>query len=129
MPSSPRSGDEGIRIGLASSPQSGDDGVPRRAWNERRGAPRNVNNIRMTSPLRALLAEVVPSNPFYAHKFAGLDLDNFAQLPFTTKAELVADQQAHAPYGSALTYPRERYTRLHQTSGTSSGRPLRWLDT
>jgi phenylacetate-CoA ligase len=83
----------------------------------------------MTSPLRALLAEVVPSNPFYAHKFVGLDLDNFAGLPFTTKAELVADQQAHAPYGSALTYPRARYTRLHQTSGTSSGRPLRWLDT
>jgi phenylacetate-CoA ligase len=83
----------------------------------------------MTSPLRALLAEVVPGNPFYAHKFAGLDLDSFAGLPFTTKAELVADQQAHAPYGSALTYPRERYTRLHQTSGTSSGRPLRWLDT
>ena len=85
----------------------------------------------MTVSLRALLAEVVPGNPFYAHKFAGHDLDvaHFTRLPFTTKAELVVDQQAHAPYGSALTYPRERYTRLHQTSGTSSGRPLRWLDT
>jgi phenylacetate-CoA ligase len=28
-----------------------------------------------------------------------------------------------------LTYPLDRYTRLHQTSGTSGGRPLRWLDT
>ncbi|HVK13264.1 MAG TPA: AMP-binding protein [Gemmataceae bacterium] len=83
----------------------------------------------MTPSLKQLLREVLPRNPFYAHKFAGLDLDDFAQFPFTTKAELVADQQAHAPYGSALTYPRERYCRLHQTSGTSSGRPLRWLDT
>ena len=29
---------------------------------------------------------------------------------------------------SVLTYPRDRYCRLHQTSGTA-GRPLRWLDT
>ena len=50
------------------------------------------------------------------------------RLPFTTKAELVADQAENPPYGSNLTYPLERYCRLHQTSGTS-GRPLRWLDT
>lgn len=81
------------------------------------------------TPLRELLSEVVPRNPFYARKFAGHDLDHVAGLPFTTKAELVADQQAHPPYGSNLTYPRGRYSRLHQTSGTSSGRPLRWLDT
>src|SRR4029077_10046377 len=30
--------------------------------------------------------------------------------------------------GQALTYPVERYCRMHQTSGTS-GQPLRWLDT
>jgi phenylacetate-CoA ligase len=79
--------------------------------------------------LRDLLAEVVPTNRFYARKFAGSDLNAVDRLPFTTKAELVADQVEHAPYGSNLTYPRERYCRLHQTSGTSSGRPLRWLDT
>jgi phenylacetate-CoA ligase len=72
---------------------------------------------------------VVPANPFYARKFVGRNLNNFASLPFTTKDELIADQVEHAPYGSALTYPREVYCRLHQTSGTSSGRPLRWLDT
>ncbi|HKB01990.1 MAG TPA: AMP-binding protein, partial [Gemmataceae bacterium] len=79
--------------------------------------------------LRDLLREVVPGNRFYARKFAGLDLGNPAGLPFTTKAELADDQAAHPPYGTDLTYPRERYCRLHQTSGTSSGRPLRWLDT
>src|SRR5262249_9226547 len=54
--------------------------------------------------------------------------DAFRRLPFTAKAELVEDQQAAPPFGTDLTYPLERYVRLHQTSGTT-GRPLRWLDT
>src|SRR5437867_3602456 len=86
--------------------------------------------------LRALLAEILPGNRFYVEKFAAAGvsprdvrgLGELAQLPFTTKAELLADQAAHPPYGSVLTYPRARYQRLHQTSGTQ-GRPLRWLDT
>src|SRR5260221_9881753 len=79
--------------------------------------------------LRALLAQVVPGNRFYAHKLAGWNGRDLAAIPFTTKAELAADQIAHLPYGSNLTYSPERYCRLHQTSGTSSGRPMRWLDT
>src|SRR4051812_19569713 len=53
---------------------------------------------------------------------------NRDRLPFTTKAELLADQEANPPYGTNLTYGLTSYTRLHQTSGTH-GRPLRWLDT
>lgn len=49
-------------------------------------------------------------------------------VPFTTKAELAADQRAHPPFGTNLSFPLERYTRYHQTSGTT-GTPLRWLDT
>jgi len=88
------------------------------------------------SRLRALLAEILPHNSFYAGKFAQAGIDataihapgDLTRLPFTTKAELLADQEAHPPYGRALTYPVERYCRMHQTSGTS-GQPLRWLDT
>jgi phenylacetate-CoA ligase len=85
--------------------------------------------------VRELLAGVLPTNRFYARKFAGLspnDIrtdDDFARLPYTTKAELAADQAEHPLYGSALTYPLEKFCRLHQTSGTSTGHPLRWLDT
>jgi phenylacetate-CoA ligase len=68
-------------------------------------------------------------NRFYARKFAGCDLNSLNTLPFTSKAELIADQVEHPPYGSNLTYPLDRYCRMHQTSGTSSGRALRWLDT
>jgi phenylacetate-CoA ligase len=86
--------------------------------------------------LHALLAEILPRNPFYSCKFTEAGLSpadihssaDLAKLPFTTKTELLADQAAHPPYGRALTYPLEGYCRLHQTSGTS-GQPLRWLDT
>jgi phenylacetate-CoA ligase len=49
-------------------------------------------------------------------------------LPFTRKIDFVEDQAAHPPFGSNLTYPLERYVRVHQTSATS-GTPIRWLDT
>lgn len=49
------------------------------------------------------------------------------QLPFTTRAELEADQAAHPPYGTNLTFPIGDYLRMHQTSG-SGGVPMRWLD-
>ena len=54
--------------------------------------------------------------------------NDFRRLPFTQKIELVADQAAHPPFGTNLTYPLDRYVRVHQTSGTT-GQPLRWLDT
>jgi phenylacetate-CoA ligase len=54
--------------------------------------------------------------------------EDLARLPLTTKAELVADQEAHPPWGTALTEPLERYTRYCQTSSTT-GRPMRWIDT
>jgi phenylacetate-CoA ligase len=86
--------------------------------------------------LRELLDEIWSRNAFYAERLtrAGLNrndigsLTDLARLPFTTKEELIADQQANPPYGRILTYPLARYRRLHQTSGTT-GRPLRWLDT
>jgi phenylacetate-CoA ligase len=78
--------------------------------------------------LADLFAAILPHNPFYARKFAGFAPAEFSRLPFTTKAELLADQAQSPPYGTDLTYPLTRYSRFNQTSGTS-GRPLRWLDT
>jgi phenylacetate-CoA ligase len=87
--------------------------------------------------LRRLLAAALPGNRFYGRKLAAARVTpddlrtphDVARLPFTTKAELAADQADHPPYGSALSFPIDRFCRLHQTSGTSTGRPLRWLDT
>jgi phenylacetate-CoA ligase len=55
-------------------------------------------------------------------------LADLRALPFTSKDELLADQAASPPYGTNLTYPLERYTHLHLTSGTV-GEQLRVLQT
>jgi phenylacetate-CoA ligase len=84
--------------------------------------------------VRTLLAGL-SGNAFYTRKLVGIRTEDirtpedFSRLPFTTKAELTEDQVTHPPYGTNLSYPLERYSRLHQTSGTSTGQPLRWLDT
>src|SRR6266850_476870 len=77
--------------------------------------------------LAANLPVLQRDNPFYRTKLPKAARD-LRELPFTTKAELSEDQAAHPPFGTNLTYPIERYVRLHQTSGTT-GRPLRFLDT
>ena len=86
--------------------------------------------------LSRLLTELHGRNAFYTNKLdqAGIRLDTLAlpadltRLPLTTKAELVADQEANPPWGTALTEPLANYTRYCQTSSTT-GRPLRWVDT
>ncbi len=90
--------------------------------------------------LREMLAATHGRNSFVTTRLqaAGIDVtklttlvfeDLLAALPFTTKADLVADQAAFPPYGSNLTEDAARYSRLHQTSGTTTGVPMRWLDT
>lgn len=85
--------------------------------------------------LQRLLCDL-RTNPFYGPRIQAAGLAEGPQsiaefclkMPWTTREELIEDQSSHAPYGSNLTYPLERYTRVHATSGTSSA-PLRWLDT
>jgi len=86
---------------------------------------------------RVMARELLKTNQFVAKKWRRVGVESaddlrdwldFRRLPLTEKSELVADQAAHPPFGTNLTYPLERYVRVHQTSGTS-GAPLRWLDT
>lgn len=88
--------------------------------------------------LHALLCEMSTAGGFYAQKLAAAgvqikalqELEDFlARVPWTTKEELLADRLAHPPYGSNLLRPVAEYTRFCQTSGTSSGQPMAWLDT
>jgi phenylacetate-CoA ligase len=82
--------------------------------------------------LDEMLGELRAKNPFYRRKLDGCQFDltgdPLDRLPFTTRAELEADQLANPPYGTNLTYPVSAYSRYCQTSGTG-GRPMRWLDT
>jgi len=56
-------------------------------------------------------------------------LHDLPRLPLITKEALMQDQLAASPYGTNLAKPVSSYVRLHQTSGTTTGQPLRWLDT
>lgn len=82
--------------------------------------------------LNALLDTILPANPLYAEKLAGVvrplrTMADVARLPFTFKEELLSYHggRAMAPH---QTFPSERYVRFHQTSGTR-GWPLVVLDT
>ena len=65
--------------------------------------------------LSQLLAMMAGRNAFYTRKFenAGIDIgalrlpEEVSRLPFTLRAELVADQRANPPWGTALTEPVE----------------------
>lgn len=91
---------------------------------------------RQAQRLSELLRSIDGRSLFYTNKLKAAGLSaaalrfpgDLTTLPMTTKAELVADQDARPPFGTVLTEPLERYTRYNQTSSTT-GRPLRWLDT
>jgi phenylacetate-CoA ligase len=85
---------------------------------------------RQLEKLRAGVGEVLNTNPFWRERLHSVHgWDDFERLPLTTKSELLSDQEAHPPFGTNLTYPIDRYVRLHQTSGSSGNHPLLWLDT
>jgi phenylacetate-CoA ligase len=88
--------------------------------------------------LRKLLKVTSARNLFYKEKLskAGVNLSSLKSLedfkqrvPLTTKDDLRAEQAAHPPFGRNLNAPLGNFTRFTQTSATSGGVPLRWLDT
>jgi phenylacetate-CoA ligase len=101
--------------------------------------PANPVAARQWARLRELVARLEAGGGFYAEKLAaaraaaGGSLDSLEafcrHMPVTTKAELAADREAHPPFGSNLPAPLPAYTRYCQTSGTSTGKPMPWLDT
>jgi len=100
-------------------------------------APVERLRARQWERLTAGLREVWATNPFWQARLRAAGLrdpgdvaswDDFARLPRLAKADLVADQAAHPPFGTNLTYPSDRYVRVFQTSGTT-GSPIRWLET
>ena len=86
--------------------------------------------------LQTLIKELRNGNRFYQKKLkeAGVNerirsLEVFSQkMPFTTKMDVVWDREEAPPYGTNLTYPLNQYSRLCQSSGTTST-PLAWNDT
>jgi phenylacetate-CoA ligase len=82
--------------------------------------------------LRAMVAYVHATSGFWRRKLdeAGVAPDDvrgvadLPRLPFTTRAELDAEQAAHPPFGDYTCSPRETWRGIYTTSGTS-GRKLK----
>jgi phenylacetate-CoA ligase len=98
-------------------------------------ADRQLIEAHQLARLQQGMGRVLDHNRFYTgkllsdHQSLSLEsFEEFTQLPFTTKQELVADQERHPPYGTNLSYPLAEFVRLHQTSGTT-GHPYKQLDT
>ena len=98
-------------------------------------ASRSVIETHQLARLQHGLTQILPQNRFYQQKllqeseFITLEqLEDLSRLPFTTKRELVTDQEQYPLFGSNLTHPLSEYIRFHQTSGTA-GHPLKILDT
>jgi phenylacetate-CoA ligase len=76
--------------------------------------------------LDGLIKRVLETNAFQRARLSGVSISSPADLralPFTTKEELLADQNVAPPYGSNLTFEASEYTQVHVTSGTI-GTPL-----
>ena len=81
--------------------------------------------------LNEMFAVVLSANSFYRKKLSGCttpvqSLEQFADLPFTKKPELIGRQNTVSARNR--TWSDQKYVRFHQTSGTS-GHPLQVWDT
>jgi phenylacetate-CoA ligase len=94
--------------------------------------PRPALRKLQSQRLRAMVRYCYGETAFWRHKFDEVGLapgdirgiEDLPKIPFCTKAELQADQQANPPFGSYVGIPRSHWARFAATSGTT-GRPLR----
>lgn len=101
-----------------------------------------IDRVRLRSnqwrKLRGIILNLSTTDGFYGKRFREAMIrvsamnrqeDFVKQVPFTTKDEIQADRLAHPPFGTNLTRAISQYTRFCQTSGTSNGQPMAWIDT
>ena len=82
--------------------------------------------------LQNMVEYVYYSSPFWRRKLEAAKvtpeqiktLDDVRRLPFTTRDELLADQEEHPPFGSYVCSHPSTWYRVFATSGTT-GRPLK----
>lgn len=104
--------------------------------------PPLIDRVRLRSnqwrKLRSIVLNLATTDSYYGKRIREWELkvsrmnrieDFVAQVPFTTKADIQADRVANPPFGTNLTRAIHQYTRFCQTSGTSTGEPMAWVDT
>lgn len=88
--------------------------------------------------LRAVLECVQASTGLITEKMRAVgvepsgitSLEDFvSRVPLLTKKEILDDHVAHPSFGTLITEALPNYKHFCQTSGTSSGHPMAWVDT
>jgi phenylacetate-CoA ligase len=67
---------------------------------------------------------VISNSEYYKNKFKSVRefkaIEDFNKLPFTTKNEILSDQENYPPFGSNLCVSIQNIQRIHKTSGTTN---------
>ena len=88
-----------------------------------------IYNDILIEKLEKQLGVVYSKSAFYQKKYDSLKVkskyitDIFEELPFTSKKELLKDQEENPPFGNHCIVQREKIRRIHKTSGTTD-KPL-----
>ncbi|MDD7939106.1 hypothetical protein PHK61_11840 [Actinomycetospora lutea] len=104
-------------------------------WNPKTETlPREQLRELQLAKLRRQVAWARSRSPHYRRTLRDVDPDRLRtwadldRLPFLTREEWMAGQEAHPPFGELPVVGPEAAIRVHTTSGTSGRTPLRALD-
>ena len=106
-------------------------------WNAKTETmPRDELKALQLAKLQRVAGWAAERSPFYRRSFkaAGFSPDQLKtwgdveRIPFLTRDEWMASQEAHPPYGELPVSGAGNAVRMHTTSGTSGKTPLRALD-
>lgn len=110
---------------------------PRGYWNPRTELmPREDICALQLRRLQTMVGWAYARSPFWRRRLDAVrvspesihSLDDIRRLPFLTKAELLAEQEARPLYGEVLTAPPDVGVAYHQTSGTTGRTPFRVVE-
>jgi len=75
------------------------------------------------------IKSIVKKSQFYRNKIdkSLLENDSFTLIPYTTKHEILVDQDIYPPFGSNLCCDLTKVRRIHKTSGTTNKPVLIYL--
>lgn len=73
--------------------------------------------------INRLVNSIIQLSEFYQRKYLNIAINKFCELPFTTKSELLLDQENNPPFGTNVCIDKNKIIRIHKTSGTTN-KPL-----
>ena len=82
----------------------------------------SCGKVNVKAKLKKQLLYTMKNSDFYRNKLKGfkINIEHFKDIPFTTKKEVLQDQEKYSPFGSNLCVNTRKIQRIHSTSGTTN---------